>query len=173
MRKRRLYRHAQRQKQRQAPPVMPQGQRFSIPSEFDRGVEQGIAMAMQQHGRLMAEAKRNALVAAQQEPSLLMARRGGYEEGFNAGMQAAQKASAPKNAQFTYTDLERARRRGFEEGQAKAAQQSRGIPDVNEKAIRKKLVDEMLEQCRVIAESNPNMASGVKAVRRQIGKLNR
>ena len=36
---------------------------------------------------------------------------------------------------------------------------------------RHQLVSEMLEQCRVISESNPNMAPGVNAVRHRIKKL--
>lgn len=145
-------------------PVAPQN-----PNEFDRGVRHGIDLAMQQQDRMMAEARRNALVAAQSEPHLIMARKGGFDQGFAAGMQAAQKSAAGKDSQFTYADMEKARRRGFEEG--KAASKGNGIPNVDEASMRKKMVDEMLESCRVIAESNPNMAPGVNAVRHKIKKL--
>ena len=103
-----------------------------------------------------------------------MARRGGFDEGFAAGMQAAQRASAPKDAQFTYADVEKARRRGFEEGKSAAAGRSQsGIPNVDKSAIRKKAIDDMLENCRVIAESNPNMTSEafMKAVRQRSKKI--
>jgi len=130
-------------------------------------------MAMQQHGRVVAEVRREALVAVHSDPYLLMARRGGFDEGFAAGMQAAQRAEAPKGAQFTYADVEKARRRGFEEGRSAAPRQQGGIPNVDEARVRKKAVDDMLENCRVIAESNPNMdsTSFLKAVRQRSKKI--
>ena len=138
-----------------------------MPGEFERGMQHGIEMAMGQQGRVLAEVRREALVAAHSEPYLVMARRGGFDEGFNAGMQAAQRAEAPKTAQFTYADVEGARRRGYDEGRAASA----GIPNVNESSVRKKMVDDMLESCRVISESNESMAPGVNAVRHMIKKL--
>ena len=134
--------------------------------EFDRGVQYGIALAQGHQQRALAEVRRNALVAAHSEPYLLMARRGGFEQGFAAGMQAAQKAGAGDRGKFTYTyqDLENARRRGVDEGLTRKG------PD-DSSSIRKKLVDEMVEQCRIIAESNPAMAPGVNAVRHRLKKL--
>lgn len=181
MRRRRLYRYSQARKveipdpRAQAPGMVHMtSPRIAGPAEFERGVQHGIEMAMRQQGRLAAEVRRSALVAAHSEPFLLMARRGGYDEGFAAGMQVAQRAGAPKDAQFTYLDVEKARRRGFEEGRAASASSSQGgIPNVNEAAIRKKTVDAMLESCRVIAESNPNMDpdSFLKAVRTRSKKI--
>ena len=175
MRKRRLYRFAQ---SRQAAPPNPRQiyhepipSQHAVQSEFDRGVQIGLEMAMSQHGRVVAEARREALVAAQSEPYLMMARRGGFDEGFAAGMQASQRAAAPEGSRFTYADVEAARRRGFNEGRSAAP--SSGIPNVDEASIRKKMVDEMLQECRVISESNPNMAPGpfVNAVRHRVKKL--
>ena len=132
-------------------------------------------MAMRQQGRMVAEVRRESLVAVHSDPYLLMARRGGYDEGFSAGMQAAQRASAPKDSQFTYVDVENARRRGFEEGRSASVSASRssGIPNVDSAAVRKKAVDDMLESCRVIAESNPNMdsTSFFKAVQQRSKKI--
>ncbi len=167
MRKRRLYRHSQRARAQQM--AGPQEHVYetavprSMPDEFDRAVQHGIEMA---RGRILAEVRREALVAAHSEPYLVMARRGGFDEGFNAGMQAAQRAEAPKAAQFTYTDVESARRRGYAEGKAA----STGIPNVDEVSVRRKMLDGMLQDCRVIAESNPSMAPGVNAVRHLIKK---
>lgn len=178
MRRRRLYRFFQNQTNPWSP--RPRIHEAAAPhpiagyrvqddgSDFDRGVQHGIELAMQQQGRIVAEARREALVAVHSDPYLLMARRGGYDEGFAAGMQAAQRASAPRGSQFTYADVENARRRGFEEGRSATTQG--GIPRVDESAMRRKIVDEMLEDCRVIAESNPNMAPGVNAVRHRIKK---
>ena len=123
-------------------------------------------MAATQQGRVLAEVRREALVAAHSEPFMQMARRGGFDEGFAAGMQASQKAAAPKDAQFTYVDVEKARQRGFAEGKSAGS----GIPNVDEARIRRKQLDEMLEDCRTIAESNPSMAPAVNAVRHMIKK---
>lgn len=174
MRKRRLYRFAQA---RQAAPQNPRqiypehASEHAVQSDFDRGVQIGMQTAMNQQGRVFAEARREALVAAQSEPYLMMARRGGFDEGFAAGMQAAQRASAPEGSRFTYADVEAARRRGFNEGRSAAP--SAGIPNVDEASVRKKLIDEMLQEVRVISESNPNMAPGpfVNAVRHRVKKL--
>ena len=138
----------------------------AMPGEFEQGVQHGLEMAAIQQGRVLAEVRRDALAAAHSEPYLVMARRGGFDEGFNAGMQAAQRAEAPKAAQFTYADVEGARRRGYDEGRAASA----GIPNVDESSVRRKMLDGMLEDCRVIAESNPGMAPGVNAVRHMIKK---
>lgn len=142
-------------------------------SGFELGIQRGLELAAQQQGRVLAEVRREALVAAQSEPYLLMARRGGFDEGFAAGMQAAQRAAAPKDAQFTYADVEKARRRGYEEGKSSARRSRSGIPNVDEASVRKKAIDDMLENCRVIAESNPNMTSDafMKAVRQRSKKI--
>lgn len=167
MRKRRLYRHSQaraRQEREQAQAQDPQDR-----SSFDRGVRQGIQIAMMQQGRIVADARRAALVAAQNEPYMQMARQGGYDQGYAAGLlqsSGGTPSSSSKDAQFTYMDVENARQRGYAEGRTAG-----GIPNVDAKSVRKKMVDEMLEKCRVISESNPNMAPGVNAVRHMIKKI--
>lgn len=164
MRKRRLYRHSQRRIQEQQLPPSQGG-----PSDFDRGIQQGIHLAMMQHGRIVADAHRSALVAAQSEPHMQMARQGGFDQGYAEGIRHAGSGTpspSPKGAQFTYMDVESARQRGYAEGKAVG-----GIPNVDAKSVRKKLIDEVLESCRVISESNPSMAPGVNAVRHLVKKL--
>ncbi len=73
--------------------------------------------------------------------------------------------------------LERARMNGYAQGviagramaqQELAGQQVRPEEIVR---IRKEMQDAMLEECRVISESNPSMSPGVNAVRHRIRKL--
>jgi len=127
-------------------------------------------MATQQQNRFREEVNRSALIAAKEAPYLIMARRGGYDEGFAAGMRAAQKVYHSDNI-FNYADLEEARRRGLEEGRKLNSSNINSV--VNESSIRKKAIDDMIENCRVIAESNPNMdaASFLRAVRHRSKKI--
>jgi len=62
-------------------------------------------------------------------------------------------------------------RRGYNDGLAAGRSQAPSRGGVDRAAVRDEMRREMLEQCRVIAESNPNMAPGVNAVRHRIKKL--
>jgi hypothetical protein len=178
MRRRRLYRYA-----RNRPPVQRGTEPgYASPSNpanaddhqaFISGVSEGMRLATMQQDRIIAEAHRSALAAARQHPFMLMARRSGYDEGYAAGMQVAVTRQSttpepPRDAEFTYVDVEAARQRGFEEGRI-----STSTGAANEGQIRGKAIDDMLEQCRVISESNPSMSPGVNAVRHMIKKLAR
>ncbi len=73
---------------------------------------------------------------------------------------------------ITQRDVEHARMQGFREGLTRghdgaASSQSR---QSNSEA-RAEVIDEVLEKCRVISESNPQMAPGVNAVRHLVKKL--
>jgi len=73
--------------------------------------------------------------------------------------------------------LEHARMRGYAQGvvagKALASQEVRQpqVPATEIAAIRQTMRDDLVEQCRVISESNPGMAPGVNAVRHMIKKL--
>ena len=73
--------------------------------------------------------------------------------------------------------LEHARMRGYAQGvvagRALAAQEVRQpqVPATEIAAIRQMMRDDLLDQCRVISESNPGMAPGVNAVRHMVKKL--
>jgi hypothetical protein len=149
MRKRKLYRYLQAQQEQSQSVVRVDHEA----SAFDSGVRYGFELAAQRHGQAIAAVRREALVAAQSDPHILMARRGGYEEGFAAGMRASQVATTG-HQNFTYTDLENARRRGFEEGRNTVPVMGAGAD------VRRQVVEELLESARVIAESNPNMDPG-------------
>jgi hypothetical protein len=102
-----------------------------------------------------------------------MARQPQGEEAYMRGVQDA-RAEAQKQASQSYQrgfnsalasmdrNMAEAYDRGFKEGQ-KALQQP--------KDSREDIVAEAMEQCRVIAESNPSMADGAKACKRMIKKL--
>ena len=132
---------------------------------YEIGVRNGLNIALRQQDRIIAEVRNSAIMSAQNEPSLMMARRKGYEQGLAAGMQAA-RANSQNGAQFTYADLERARRRGFDEGRMTPA----GQP-VDASALQKQIMDKVMDECRVISESNPNMSPGINALKHRIKKI--
>jgi len=120
-----------------------------------------------------------------------------FQEGYSAANAAAESRRAeldayqrrldheaerirqePRQMQMaTPQQLESARMRGYAQGvvagRALAAQEIRQpqVPATEIAAIRQKMRDDMLEQCRVISESNPGMAPGVNAVRHMVKKL--
>lgn len=92
--------------------------------------------------------------------------------------EARRLREEPRQMQMaTAAQLENARMQGYAQGVVAGralARQEYQKPQVGAaevEAIRKKMQDDMLEQCRVISESNPNMAPGVNAVRHRIKKL--
>lgn len=162
MRKRRLYRHAMRRAQQVAHEAVPQDNPNWERSVFESGMRHGMRIAsMQQRQHAIA-------LASHSESRVAVARRDGFDSGYSAGLRAGREISSSTQNQgtYTYSDVEAARRRGIEEGKKRAA---KSVGD--ESSFRKKIVADMLEQCRVVSESNPNMAPGVNAVRHMIKKL--
>lgn len=118
----------------------------------------------------------DAEMAARRAEEVSRARRSGYQNGYMDGVTAGRAMAGHQQQAaggFSYADIESARASGYAAGAAAAASNAHrhapSTPDVA--SVRAKLISEMEEQCRVIAESNPGMAPGVKAVKRQIGKL--
>jgi len=169
MKRRRLYRYSQNMANN-----LPMIENHRQLSEFELGIQRGLQMAdrrMQERMVTRHVAVRPAII---QEPGARPAPLGGFVEGFNAGVRAAQLAGgarADNSGQYSYSDLENARRRGFVDGQNAATITKPAIAD--ESSIRKKAIDDMLENCRVVAESNPNMTSEafLKAVRHRSKKI--
>ncbi len=87
-----------------------------------------------------------------------------------ARAQAAQQAHANALA-HTRGQVQSAYQRGFSAGRLMAQPPPPAAPDPT--AFRQQIIDEMLNECNVIAESNPNMKPGVNAVRHRIKKLNK
>lgn len=155
MKRRRLHRYSNRvpfnprAMREDVVPLRPEPSREQI--MFERGIEHGMMLAHRAQAANMAEVQRRALQAAQSEPYLILARQNGYSEGYQAGLRkSGGSPSGNPDAQFTYSDLERARQRGFEDGK-----RAGGIPDTG--ASRKKVLDEVMQEVRVISESNPNL----------------
>lgn len=124
-----------------------------------------------------------------------------FQEGYSAANSAANNAAEARRAELdayqqrlnheaqrirrepqqlqmaSPQQLEAARMRGYAQGvvagKALAAQEVRQpqVPATEIAAIRKTMRDDLVEQCRVISESNPGMAPGVNAVRHMIKKL--
>ena len=163
MRRRKLYRYSQSHHR----PMIGAGYMTHEMQQhlLNTGIAIGVQMATERAKRPSSAREQVDLARINREPFMAMARHNGFEAGFAAGMKAAQKAEAPKAERFTYSDVENARRRGFQEGKSSAS------TSIDSKAVRSRIRDEMLEQCRVIAESNPNMAPGVNAVRHRIKKI--
>jgi len=135
---------------------------------FESGLQQGMQISASQQRQFAHQ--QALMLAGQAEARIATVRRESFDQGYMLGVKAgraeAPAAASKPGATYTYSDVEAARARGYQEGRAA---RSAAVP--NESAIRKKLIDEMVEQCRVISESNPNMAPGVNAVRHRIKKL--
>lgn len=107
---------------------------------------------------------------ARQKPFMALAHQNGFKEGYEVGYgEGFQKGklAIPKN-QFNYKDLELARQRGFDDGYAAGRAKVAGEGD---SATRNTVLGEVLHECDVISQSNPNMAPGVNAVRHRVKKL--
>ena len=114
-----------------------------------------------------------------------------YREGYNAAeaayqervqelqrREAALQRRPQQHMMATAQQLERARMDGYAQGivagraLARQEQLAANQPRPEDIArIRQEMREAMLEECRVISESNPNMAPGVNAVRHRIRKL--
>lgn len=138
---------------------------------FDKGFQKAQDHYTAERNRLIAETERQAMEKARQKPFMVLAHRNGYNEGYEVGFEKGyQKGQlvAPKH-HFSYKDLEQARQRGFDDGY-RAGRSS--APNVSQDAsARNGVIDEVLQNCEVIAQSNPNMAPGVNAVRHMVRKL--
>jgi len=135
---------------------------------FESGFSHGMKIASMQQRQLLHE--QALAIGARSEQRMLSARNQGYDNGYRAGLAAAAQARPePKNSTgtgtYTYSDVEAARARGYEAGKRVAPAAS--AP--SEKSIRDKIFKQLEEQ-RVVAESNPNMAPGVNAFMRMARK---
>lgn len=113
---------------------------------YDEGFRDGTAVERERGRRALSAAQDDLALQAQRIRQL-----------------QAQQGHQPNDS------YQRGYQTGFAAGRAAAPQQS--ATPANEQAIRSKMREEMLERCRVIAESNPQMAAGVNAVRHMIKKL--
>jgi len=146
---------------------------------FMEGYNTAISDYERNKARIYEEARQRAFREAARGPYLAVARQKGYQEGYGAGYKEGERAGMVKASNvdefYTQADVNNARREGFSEGvftgraQARASQKARG--GTAEDFDREKAIDEMLDQCRIISESNPSMAPGVNAVRHRIKKL--
>ena len=125
---------------------------------FDKGFETANAYFLNDRTRITREERTRATAIAQEYFDA--AKKTGYDQGYEVGYQKGL------SKREEYRDDSREYQRGYNLGLA--AGQARSIDQVS---VRNKALDEALEQCNIIAQSNPNMAPGVNAVRRQINKL--
>lgn len=109
-------------------------------------VDESAIMAAQQQGyqAAMQEAERHSAAA--------------YQRGYKQGVRAMDGATND------------AYKRGYEEG-LRAGRAEAKISEKDRTKIRNEVLDEVIEQGRVVEESNPNMADGVKAYNRMVRKL--
>jgi flagellar biosynthesis/type III secretory pathway protein FliH len=138
---------------------------------FDKGFQKAQERFVIERSRIISDAERRAMEMARKKPFMAMAHRNGYNEGYEIGygkgFQKGQLA-VPKNS-FSYKDLEHARQRGYDEGFAAGRTRMAGDPEPD--GVRNTVIDEVLNECKIIADSNPNMAPGVNAVRHRVRKL--
>lgn len=146
---------------------------------FMEGYNTAIGDYERNKSRIYEEARQRAFREAARGPYLAVARQKGYQEGYGDGYKEGERAGMVKASDvdefYTRADVSNARREGFNEGvftgraQARASQKARG--GESEEFDREKVIEEMLDQCKIISESNPGMAPGVNAVRHRIKKL--
>ena len=139
---------------------------------FDKGFQKAQERFVVERSRIVSDAEQRAMKAARKKPFMALAHRNGYNEGYEIGYETGfQKGQivVPKHS-FTYKDLEQARQRGYDEGFMAGRVRMAGDP---EPVGRNAIIDEVLNECKIIAESNPNMAPGVNAVRHMVRKLRR
>ena len=114
----------------------------------------------------------HALQEAPSRRSLQEAHQTGYQQGLRESQAMVERATS-QSYQRGYNSALRtmdqspnaAYQRGFDAGKQAA------LPPT--KDSREDVIAEAMEQCRVIAESNPSMADGAKACKRMIKKLMR
>jgi len=95
-----------------------------------------------------------------------------YNDGFQAGLRQNSMNHQYQSQGYTYNDVEKARLQGFQAGVAAgSASAQASTPRVNEADIRKQVMDQVYEQCRVVEESNPNMKPGISAVKKMFRKI--
>lgn len=105
----------------------------------------------------------------------------GYRQGFFDGRESARRHFEMERQMIFHQarmaaqqsgDVERARIRGYEQGFAAGKSAVAPKPQgINKSAALQEFLSKASDACRVIAESNPNMAPGVNAVKRQISKI--
>jgi len=139
-----------------------------------RGQEQDPLM--QYRADVAVEAARrgwdHALQGAPSSNALQEAHQTGYQQGLRESQAMVERATSQSyqrgyNSALRTMDqsLNAAYQRGFDAGKQAALPPSRDS--------REDIIAEAMEQCRVIAESNPSMADGAKACKRMIKKLMR
>lgn len=140
---------------------------------FDKGFQKAQERFVVERSKIFSEAEQNAMKAARKRPFMALAHQNGYNEGYEIGYQNGfqnGKIAVPRNS-FSYKDLEGARQRGYEEGFSAGRTRMAGDPEPT--GMRNTVIDEVLNECKIIADSNPNMAPGVNAVRHRVRKLRR
>lgn len=140
---------------------------------FDKGYQKAQERIAAERKQIVIDAERRAMEKANQKPFMVLAHRNGYNEGYEVGYEKGfQKGqlTTPKN-HFSYRDLEQARQRGFDDGYQAGCAKTSNIG--NASSAHNAALDKVLQECEVIAQSNPNMAPGVNAVRHRVRKLRR
>lgn len=138
---------------------------------FDKGYQKAQERLAVERKQIVIDAERRAMEKANQKPFMVLAHRNGYNEGYEVGHEKGfQKGQlvVQKN-HFSYRDLEQARQRGFDEGYQAGCAKASNMGNVA--ATHNAAIDKVLQECEVIAQSNPNMAPGVNAVRHRVRKL--
>jgi len=130
---------------------------FDEERHYQRGYQAAMKNLASQREQIFESGYQRALVAAQEERRYAASEtreqiRIAQQQAYHAGLAQGQAA-------------------GYRRGMQQAASTTPAPVDVA--SLRRKMVNEMLDQCKIISESNPNMAPGVNAVRHRIKKLSK
>lgn len=138
---------------------------------FDKGYQKAQERYIAEQQQLIVETERRAMEKAKQKPFMVLAHQNGYNEGYEVGYEKGFQKGQLVTPKFSYKDLEQARQRGFDDGYRAGCSKSES--HAGSSATRNTVLDEVIKECDVIAQSNPNMAPGVNAVRHRVRKLRR
>ena len=94
----------------------------------------------------------------------------GYDRGRGIALQEAHQCAAQSAQRAARAAKTEGYQRGLRDGRASAAVVA---PPVDARAIRTKLLDEVLQECKVIGDSAPPMNPAMNALRHRIKKIRR
>jgi len=96
----------------------------------------------------------------------------GYDKGRQIALQEAHRWAAQSAERAEVAARNKWYQQGLREGRASAVKTAAPSP-VDRAAVRREQMDEVLQECRVIGESNPGMNPAMNALRHRLKKLNR
>jgi len=96
----------------------------------------------------------------------------GYDKGRNVALQEAHQWAAQSAQRAEMAAKNKWYQKGLREGHEMAKRAISAPAAVDPKQAKKQLMDQVLQECRVIGESNPQMNPAMNALRHRLKKIN-